>query len=299
MDRIPQAYQSRRPSTLRPVHLQIPIVQLDPDLPLPAYAHEGDAGLDLYAREGVVIPGRRRSGDGRPPASRSPSRWASAASSCLAAGSPSSTASAWSTHPASSMVAYRWAEVRVVLLNTDPAIDYEITRGDRIAQLVIHGSNASSGSSSRLLGRRRSRRRLRSLRPLSTSAPGPEIHVCVALSARPAAPQIATQTWIRTGSGGSAPGEDGLFEVGDPFVDAAVEAHPAELHEQGAGRCVDQVAPERHLHHRAIALGDRPRTGASPPASNSWMLTAGTVPRTRSGFGAQHRRRRRPTPRPA
>src|SRR5687768_6360462 len=33
----------------------VPIVRLDPDLPLPAYAHSGDAGLDLRAREAVTI----------------------------------------------------------------------------------------------------------------------------------------------------------------------------------------------------------------------------------------------------
>ena len=37
------------------VSLQIPIVQLDAELPLPAYAHEGDAGLDLYASEGLTL----------------------------------------------------------------------------------------------------------------------------------------------------------------------------------------------------------------------------------------------------
>ena len=35
--------------------LSLPIVQLDPDLPLPAYAHHGDAGLDLRAREDAVV----------------------------------------------------------------------------------------------------------------------------------------------------------------------------------------------------------------------------------------------------
>ncbi|MEQ9161820.1 MAG: dUTP diphosphatase, partial [Ilumatobacter fluminis] len=35
--------------------LPIDIVPLDPELPLPAYAHEGDAGLDLFARESAVI----------------------------------------------------------------------------------------------------------------------------------------------------------------------------------------------------------------------------------------------------
>ena len=34
----------------------VDIVQLDPDLPLPSYAHDGDAGLDLYARELATIP---------------------------------------------------------------------------------------------------------------------------------------------------------------------------------------------------------------------------------------------------
>ena len=35
------------------MHLRIK--RLDPGLPLPAYAHEGDAGLDLYAAEDVSL----------------------------------------------------------------------------------------------------------------------------------------------------------------------------------------------------------------------------------------------------
>src|SRR3954452_4200512 len=35
--------------------LEIPVVRLDPDLPLPAYANAGDAGLDLHARDGAVL----------------------------------------------------------------------------------------------------------------------------------------------------------------------------------------------------------------------------------------------------
>ena len=35
--------------------LQVPVVRLDPDLPLPAYAREGDAGADLVAREPAVL----------------------------------------------------------------------------------------------------------------------------------------------------------------------------------------------------------------------------------------------------
>ncbi|MGZ4682825.1 MAG: dUTP diphosphatase, partial [Acidimicrobiales bacterium] len=36
--------------------LAVPIVRLDPDLPLPAYAKPGDAGIDLLARESVMVP---------------------------------------------------------------------------------------------------------------------------------------------------------------------------------------------------------------------------------------------------
>src|SRR3546814_14084119 len=40
--------------------LPVPVVRLDPDLPLPAYAKPGDAGLDLLAREAAVPePGGR------------------------------------------------------------------------------------------------------------------------------------------------------------------------------------------------------------------------------------------------
>ena len=35
--------------------LQIPVRRLDPDLPLPSYAHPGDAGADLVAREDAVL----------------------------------------------------------------------------------------------------------------------------------------------------------------------------------------------------------------------------------------------------
>ena len=41
--------------------LSIPVRRLDPELPLPGYAHEGDAGADLVAREGAVL----RAGGGR------------------------------------------------------------------------------------------------------------------------------------------------------------------------------------------------------------------------------------------
>ena len=41
--------------------LDVPVIRLDPDLALPAYARAGDAGADLVAREGATLaPGGGR-----------------------------------------------------------------------------------------------------------------------------------------------------------------------------------------------------------------------------------------------
>ena len=115
--------------------LPIDLVQLDPDLPLPAYAHGGDAGLDLYAREDAVIA----AGGGRSlvPTGISiaiPVGWCGLVMprSGLALRHGISIVNA----PGLIDAAYR-GEIKVVLLNTDGSADYHVTRGDRIAQLVI------------------------------------------------------------------------------------------------------------------------------------------------------------------
>lgn len=42
------------------MQLSLPVHRFDPSVPMPSYAHAGDAGLDLYARETVTIaPGER------------------------------------------------------------------------------------------------------------------------------------------------------------------------------------------------------------------------------------------------
>jgi len=43
-----------------PTLLKAKVTRLDPSVPLPSYAHEGDAGMDLYAQEAVTLaPGER------------------------------------------------------------------------------------------------------------------------------------------------------------------------------------------------------------------------------------------------
>jgi dUTP diphosphatase len=115
--------------------LRIPVVRLDADLPLPEYAHAGDAGADLVAREPVVL----RRGGGR-----------SLVGTGIALAIPEGFAGF--VQPRSGLAlrhgvtclntpglidsGYR-DELRVLLVNTDPDADYEVRRGDRIAQLVV------------------------------------------------------------------------------------------------------------------------------------------------------------------
>ncbi len=115
--------------------LPIDLVQLDADLPLPSYAHPGDAGLDLYAREGAVLA----AGGGRAlvPTGISiaiPVGYCGLIMprSGLALKHGLSVVNA----PGLIDAAYR-GEIKVVLLNTDSEHDYELHRGDRVAQLVI------------------------------------------------------------------------------------------------------------------------------------------------------------------
>lgn len=113
----------------------LPVVRLDPDLPLPAYARPGDAGADLVAREGVVLA----AGGGRAMvptgvAVAIPEGYAGLVlpRSGLAARHGVTVVNA----PGLVDAGYR-GELNVMLLNTDPDRDYEVQRGDRIAQLVV------------------------------------------------------------------------------------------------------------------------------------------------------------------
>jgi dUTP pyrophosphatase len=115
--------------------LSVPIVRLDPDLGLPSYAHAGDAGLDLCARENGVIAaagGRLIMPTGISIAIPLGHAGLVLPRSGLALKHGITVVNA----PGLIDAAYR-GEIKVVLLNTDPTADYEIHRGDRVAQLVL------------------------------------------------------------------------------------------------------------------------------------------------------------------
>jgi dUTP pyrophosphatase len=114
--------------------VDISVRRLDPEQPLPAYAHQGDAGADLCAAEDVVLPPGGRAVVGTGLAVAVPEGFAAFVHprSGLAARHGVALVNA----PGTIDAGYR-GEVRVILLNTDPAEPFAVRRGDRIAQLVV------------------------------------------------------------------------------------------------------------------------------------------------------------------
>jgi len=100
----------------------------------PAQAHEGDAGYDLHAAEGLTVgPGERASvGTGIAVAIPDGQAGLVIPRSGLAARHGISVVNA----PGLIDSGYR-GEIRVVLLNTDPTETFRVAPGDRIAQLVV------------------------------------------------------------------------------------------------------------------------------------------------------------------
>lgn len=116
------------------IDVDVLVTRLDPDLPLPAYAHPGDAGADLRtAVDAVVEPGER-----------------AVLPTGLALALPEGYAAF--VHPRSGLAArygvglvnspgtvdagYR-GEVKVIVVNLDRNAPVVFHRGDRIAQLVV------------------------------------------------------------------------------------------------------------------------------------------------------------------
>jgi dUTP pyrophosphatase len=108
--------------------------RLSQDARPPAHAHAGDAGYDLFAAEGALVgPGRRASvGTGIAVAIPDDCAGLVLPRSGLAARHGITLVNT----PGLIDSGYR-GEVRVLLLNTDPAAAFEVSVGDRIAQLVL------------------------------------------------------------------------------------------------------------------------------------------------------------------
>lgn len=112
----------------------VAVVRLDRDLPLPSRAHDGDAGVDLYSAEDVELAAGQRA----------------LVATGIAVAIPHGMVGL--IHPRSGLAArlglsivnspgtidagYR-GEIKVALVNLDPADTIAIRRGDRIAQLLI------------------------------------------------------------------------------------------------------------------------------------------------------------------
>lgn len=114
--------------------LQVQLKMLDAGLEAPSYAHPGDAGADLRARESVVLaPGERR---------LVPTGVSIALPDGFVAlihprsGLATKHGLTIVNAPGTVDAGYR-GEISVTLLNTDSRNAIELQRGDRIAQMVI------------------------------------------------------------------------------------------------------------------------------------------------------------------
>ena len=115
--------------------LELPVVRLDEDLPMPSYARPGDAGLDLRARIDAVVA----AGGGRAliPTGVSVAIPDGYAGFVLPrSGNALRHGVTLANSPGLIDAGYR-DELQVVLLNTDPGEAFTVHRGDRIAQLVV------------------------------------------------------------------------------------------------------------------------------------------------------------------
>jgi dUTP pyrophosphatase len=114
--------------------VELQITRLRPDATLPSRAHDGDAGLDLYAADAATLEPGDRATVATGIAVEIPAGFAGLVlpRSGLAARHGIALVNA----PGLIDSGYR-GEIRVLLLNTDRRDRFEVSPGDRIAQLVL------------------------------------------------------------------------------------------------------------------------------------------------------------------
>jgi dUTP pyrophosphatase len=114
--------------------VQLRFSRLDPDATLPTRAHEGDAGLDLHAVEGITLSPGGRASIGTGLAVEIPPGHAGLV--LPRSGLAAKHGIGLINSPGLIDSGYR-GELRVLLINTDPAEPFEIKPGDRVAQLLL------------------------------------------------------------------------------------------------------------------------------------------------------------------
>lgn len=114
--------------------MRVEIKRLDEGLPLPRYAHEGDAGLDLYSAEDVTLGPFERALVPTGIAVAIPEGYAGFVQprSGLAIKRGLSLVNT----PGLIDAHYR-GEIKAIAVNLDPSTPISIARGEKIAQLVI------------------------------------------------------------------------------------------------------------------------------------------------------------------
>jgi len=114
--------------------LRLAIRRLDPNLPLPSYAHQGDAGLDLFAARSTAIPPGHRELVPTGVAIELPEGYAGfvqpRSGRALREGlSLVNTPGLIDSH-------FR-GEIQVIAINLDPEATLVISYGEKVAQLVV------------------------------------------------------------------------------------------------------------------------------------------------------------------
>lgn len=114
--------------------MKLKIKRLDKDIPIPSFAYDGDAGLDLSSAVDATLAPFERTAVPCGIALAIPEGYAGllVPRSGLAAKHGISLVNG----PGLIDSGYR-GEIKAVLVNLDAACDFEIRKGDRIAQLVI------------------------------------------------------------------------------------------------------------------------------------------------------------------
>jgi dUTP pyrophosphatase len=120
--------------TSPPHTVEVLLQRLDPELPAPSYAHDGDAGADLVTAVDVVLEPGERAVVPTGTAIALPPGYAAFVHprSGLAARCGMALVNA----PGTIDSGYR-GEIQVIVVNLDPSTAVRLSRGDRLAQLVI------------------------------------------------------------------------------------------------------------------------------------------------------------------